>query len=494
MKPGDLHTLLRARAGAISTAGALLALALVVLLAVPAPGAPSSATPMMPLRATLPLGETAPNTATGPQVLVLVLPGIGGERAEHALADGTLHHLARLAAQGVYIPLLVSPEPTEVAWAGWVLSAGQGAGPPAQAESPPEALAPVVTCADWKEWHARASPVWWEAEAAGLSAGLVLWPAFLPIGCARVASAQVEGWVQDLPSAWQQVPLAPARDWEALPFSYSEPLEGRVPLPDGGQGAGRSLYLALLDRRNDGVSLYDHVLLADDRDAGEEGVVFRTDEWADYWVLREEGSAASFRVTEVQHGFHAALTLYRSPAYHLEVRPPALRRALLAATGPLPPPPDLEAWQQGWLTKGQVLEMALRHERGFGKAVEFLQTHGRLALLWVRWTPLAWAWEALGALDPQGDEEARRFLRQVDADLGALLRRLDLSATAVVVVFTPPQGGAETAGACIAAGRGVRSGLVEGPTSAAQVAALVRALLGLGTPTAASLPGRALGP
>ncbi|MBC7222855.1 MAG: hypothetical protein H5T59_01025 [Anaerolineae bacterium] len=486
MRPGDFPHLLRARAGAISTAAALLALTLAVLLAVPAPGAPAPVTSAAPPRATLPLEEAAPDAAAALRVLVLVLPGIGAEQAELALADGTLHHLARLAAQGVYLPILTPPESGGTAWAGWALSAGQGAGLPEDPEA-------GVTCTAWKEWNARASPVWWEAEAAGHAAGLVLWPPFLPLGCARIASAQVEGWVQDLPSAWEQVSLAPAQDWQGLPFSYSEPLEGQVSLPGDGQRTGRTLYLAVLDRRNDGVALYDHVLLTDDRDAPEAGVLFRTDGWADYWVLREEGGAASFRVTEVQHGSHAALTLYRSPAYHLEVRPPALRQELLSATGPLAAPPDLEAWQQGWLTKGQVLEMTLRHERGFTKAVAFLQARGELALLWVRWTPLARAWEVLGALEPQGGEEARRFLRQVDADLGTLLRRVDLSATVVVVVFTPAQGDAK-AGACIAAGRGVRPGLVEGPTPAAEVAALVRALLGLGTPSKASLPGRVLEP
>mgnify|MGYP005838124685 CR=1 FL=1 len=488
-----LGPLLRTRADTLSAVGALLALALAVLLGVPAPRAPAPTDfPPPPSRTALPLEPQPPSEGTRPEVLVLVLPGVGGSLAERALADGTFHHLAHLAAQGAYVSSLRFPDLPVRGWAEWVLSTGE-AGPP-----PPEwadllAAQSEAGCAAWVRVSALAPPLWQRAEAAGRPTGLVLWPEVLHPGCEQVASVQVEGWAQDLPARREELRLVPAEGWQGLPLSYSEPLYGTLEPSDGAAPPAEGLFLLALDRRNDGVALYDHVLLDDDRDAAEGTILFRTDEWADAWVLRERLSAAAFRVLGIEQGPDVRITLYRSPAYHLEVWPQALRERLGPDTGPLSPPPDLGAWQQGWLSAAQVWEMALRHGDGLRRLVEALYRQGDLAALWARWTPLQEALQVAEVLGLEAPSAVRQVLRQVDQEIGKLLWGVDLSVTAVVVIFVPREGSPE-GGALVAAGRGVRRGVVDGPWSAVEAAGFVGALLGLERPTDLSRYGRALKP
>ncbi len=494
MRLGPFLRFLRARADALSAAGALLALALAVLLAVPAPRAPAPRAPApLPAWTALPLEPQPPVRGTKPEVLVLALPGVGASLAERALAEGTLHHLAYLAARGAYVSPLRLPEPTAQGWAEWALSTGE-AGPP-----PPEwadllTASPEEACAAWTRLNARSSPLWQRAEAAGRPTGLVLWPGALPLGCGKVASAQVEGWIRDLPAGWEEVRLTPVQGWQGLPSSYSEQLHGTVTLlPEAGFPA-RELHLIALDRRNDGVALYDHFLLDDDQDAGRGAVLFRADEWADAWVLPDRGSAAAFRILGVEQGQDVLrVALYRSPAYHVEVQPQTLREGLLLDMGPLSPPPDLEAWQGGLLSGEQALEMALRHGSGLRRLVEALYGQGDLAALWVRWTPLQGARQVAEALGPEAPSAVREVLRRVDEEVGKLLRKVDLSETAVVVVFLPDEGSPE-GGALIAAGRDVQEGVVDGPWSAAEAAGFMGALLGVEAPGETARCRRALRP
>ena len=491
MRSGTFLRFLRTRADALSAAGALLALALAVLLGVPAPHTLVPADrPPLPLQTALPLEPQPPSEGTRLEVLVLVLPGVGRDQAERALAEGTFHHLARLAALGAYISPLRLPEPTAQGWAEWALSTGT-AGPPPPDWADFQAASGPAACVAWARVGASSSPLWQKAEAAGRPVGLVLWPAAPPSACGRVASARVEGWVQDLPASREEVRLTPAQGWQGLPFSYSEPLQGTVNLSAGGMA--RELHLVALDRRNDGVALYDHLLLDGDRDASAGAVLFRTDEWAEGWVFPDQGSAAAFRVLGMQQGADVRISLYRSPAYHLEVQPESLRERLASDVGPLPPPPDLEAWREGWLSGGQVLEMALRHGSGLRRIVAALYGQGDLVALWVRWTPLQEAQQIAGGLGPEAPAAVRQVLRQVDGEIGKLLQGVDLSATAVVVAFVPSEGSPQE-GALVAAGRGVRQGVVDGPWSAAEAAGFVGALMGLEVPPGTARYGRALGP
>ncbi|MGC8839773.1 MAG: hypothetical protein ACP5UM_15335, partial [Anaerolineae bacterium] len=187
------------------------------------------------------------------------------------------------------------------------------------------------------------------------------------------------------------------------------------------------------------------------------------------------------------------IVLYRSPAYHLAVQPQALRECLVEDVGPLPPPPDLEAWQAGWLSGAQVLEMALRHGSGLRRVVEALCRQEAPAALWVRWTPLQEGLQVAEGLGPEALSAVRQVLRQVDREMGKLLQSVDLSRTAVVVIFIPDEGSPE-GGALVAAGRGVRQGVVDGPWPAEEAAGFVAALLGLEAPAGTSRYGRALGP
>lgn len=494
MKPGTFLRLLRTHADTLSAAAAILALAVAVLLGVPAPCAPTSTggSPA-PSWTALPLEPQPVPEGTRPGVLVLVFPGVGQDLADRALAEGTFHHLGRLAAQGVYVSALRLPEATAPGWAEWVLSTGETGAPPAD-WADLQAAQPEGTCAAWERVNALSSPLWRRAEAAGRPAGLVLWPKVLPLGCAQVASVQVEGWEQDLPAGQEEVVLTPAEGWQGLPASYSEPLHGTLGLSDEAGRPVGELHLAALDRRNDGTILYDHLLLDDDRDAGEGAVLFRTDEWADGWAVPHRGSAAAFRVLEMDQNPDVRVTLYRSPAYHLEVRPGALRERLLSEVGPLSPPPDLQAWQEGWLSQAQVLEMALRHGNGLGRVVEALVRQGGLAALWVRWTPLEQALQIAEGVDARVPSAGRQVLRQVDGEIGALLLSVDLSKTAVVALFLPAEESGETTGTLVAAGRGVRQGVVDGPWSAAEAAGFVGALMGLDAPAETSRYRRALVP
>lgn len=494
MKPGTFLRLLRTRADALSAAGAILALAVAVLLGVPAPRAPTPAggSPAPSWTALAVEPQLAPE-GTRPEVLVLVFPSVGQDLAERALAEGALHHLGRLAAQGVYVSALRLPEATAPGWSEWVLSTGETGAPPAD-WADLQTGQPGGTCAAWERMNALSSPLWRRAEAAGRPAGLVLWPGVLPLGCAQVASVQVEGWAQDLPAGQEEVVLTPAQGWQGLPASYSEPLQGTLWLSDETGRPVGEVHLAALDQRNDGAILYDHLLLDHDQDAGEGAILFRTDEWADGWAVPHRGSAAAFRVLEMNQNSDVRVTLYRSPAYHLEVRPGALREHLLSEVGPLSPPPDLPAWQEGWLSQAQVLEMALRHGNGLSRVVEALYRQGGLAALWVRWTPLEQALQIAEGLDPREGSAGRQVLRQVDGEIGGLLQSVDLSRTAVVAIFLPAEGSGETTGALIAAGRGVRQGMVDGPWSAAEAAGFVGALMGLDAPAETSRYGRALMP
>ncbi|MGC8839248.1 MAG: hypothetical protein ACP5UM_12625, partial [Anaerolineae bacterium] len=208
MKPGTLLRVLRTHANTLPAAGALLALAMLLGVSAPQPPAPPDRLPL-PTWTALPLEPLPSPEEVGPDVLVLALPGVGPGLVERALAEGTFHHLARLAAQGVYVSPLRFPEPAVQGWAEWVLSTGE-AGPP-----PPEwadlwAASPEAACAAWSQVRALRSSLWRRAEATGRPAGLVLWPGALPPGCGQAASIQVEGWVRDLPAGREEVLLSPA--------------------------------------------------------------------------------------------------------------------------------------------------------------------------------------------------------------------------------------------------------------------------------------------
>jgi len=368
-------------------------------------------------------------------VLVLALDGLGLATAERGLGDGTLHNLARLAAQGVLVSGLASPEPGTPRWSQLVLSTGLAS--PLEFQELDSLLAPSEgrdACRVWKRFTERSQPVWSRMESSGQRAALVFWPEAIPRGCSRPTAIHVEGIAQDLPAVHREVHLSPATGWQNLPPSYSPPLQGVLRIVDAEGNEPTRLYLLALDRRNDGHILYDHFLLDSDRDAAEGSVTFRADEWAEFPVLPELGSGAAFRVLAVSRGRVPTVTLYQSPSYHLLARPPAVRADLERRLGPPSPPPDLEAWRKGWLTSDQVIEMGLRQVSWLRQVVEYLYQEQAANLLLVRWTPVRDTAAAIREVAASPESEHRCLLRQVDHEVGTLLRSVDLSRTSVLVL------------------------------------------------------------
>ncbi|MGQ9585467.1 MAG: hypothetical protein ACUVXG_08710 [Anaerolineae bacterium] len=436
-----------------------------------------------------PLQPLPPGGGESEGVLALALEGVGYDAVERALADGTLHNLARLAARGVWTSGLVPPSESAPPGLPWVLSTGH-VPLPRPSEEPGAARLPF---GDQTDCSARGpsvggtDPLWRRAKEAGQQTTLVFWPEKVPPECLDSVAVHIAGLVQDLPAARYEVRLSPAQEWQNLPESYSPPLQGVLRIADEEKERTR-LYLLALDRRNDGHILYDHILLDSDRDAGEGGVMIRIGEWAEYPLLADEGSGAAFHLLSISGGRDPVATVYRSPSYHLWAQPPAVRTGLEREVGPPSPPPDLEAWRQGWLGREQLVEMARRHSRWLRQTVQYLHEEHPTGLTLVRWTPLETALEAFQEVARNGQPEPRDLLRQVDQELGLLFQSVDLSRTAVVVFSTHQApsllpGDDRAAGVgpgfLAAAGPGLQRGVRLGLWKVTDVAPFLAALLGL---------------
>ncbi|NLE76306.1 MAG: hypothetical protein GX605_06085 [Chloroflexi bacterium] len=428
-----------------------------------------------------------PSPAGG--VVALTLPDVDRTLADQSLADGTLHHLATLAAGGIWAEQLQVP-PYRSAWQTQAaLATGQGDSLPVGGWAAwPEGPASADECVLWEAWRRSAPAVWAQAEAQGLRAALLFWPEMAPPACAPAASLQVDGLVQDLPAALVEVALSPAAGWQNMPHSYSPPLGGLIRVTDAEGQVQARVHLLALDRRNDGVDLPDHFVLALDRDAGEGAALFRVDAWIDVELLPGLGSGAAFRVLSVSGGDRPTVTLYRSPSYHLQGRPADALQRLQAAVGPPSPPADLEAWDRGWLSAAQVQEMALRSNEWLRRAVQHLYSAGEADLLWVRWWPLDSARGALAHMSPDAAQGERSLLRNLDGELAALLRSVDLARTSVLVLSEGSAGDPGPGdGFLVAAGRGVRQGVAVGRLRATDIVPLLLELLGL--PPSGGMPG-----
>lgn len=353
-------------------------------------------------------------------LLLMVLDGIRDAEIEQAMDEDRLPTLKRLIARGQWQPvtpveptlaqsglatLLSSQEPYLHGWLG-----GNEI--------------PILT------------PFW--TQTSNVYGALIGdWP--------QVSADSLEVWFGPtgaplLESRLHEPQLAPAQRWVGAPPSFSPRLEAHLILKET-DGNERALFLLAVDTLNDNRVAYDQYWLTTERELTAEGEAVFLDALAPGWVRLplDERLAIDFLLLD---GRAESLRLYQSAAVH--ARP--VSQSLQASLAPpfrigYPPPPDITAYQEGWLDAEHLRQMVARQNAWLlhvATVVWESAPDGQAPLLMLRLPALGQLHTELLLLDPaQPDWELSRqqqyqTLRQqilidLDHTLPSLLTHLDLS-------------------------------------------------------------------
>ena len=379
----------------------------------------------------------------GPQVVVISLDGVGAARARDYMADGTMPNLARLAREGAMAQHSLSVDPSLRAPAHASLAAGvYPSATGIVSDRFHRAQDPLYAATDaLGQPPAGAEPVWRTAMRQARRTAVLFWPGTSVDAPATLADYTVTGGAVDAASAQHEVTFTQALTWTGAPPSFSPLREGSFAITKGGGTLAR-VYVLAVDTTDDGQARYDTFILDRDRQVDSQSARLRAGETAPLVIDERLTSGAFFTLTRAGAD---RVTLFQSRVAYNRAQPNELVRELNRRFGFIPPDPDDDALEQGWISAAEYVRMAEVQSRWMISVTTFVLETYRPDLLFT-WQGAA---DALGhrflLVDPQQPKhtseraaEYARYLRRgyalADLAVGELAKAVDPAETTLFVV------------------------------------------------------------
>jgi len=377
-------------------------------------------------------------------VILFALDGARPDWIARYIENGTMPNLAALAQRGVTAEYLQPVEPALPVPSYLALSTGDFSNQTGLPSGGPQSLASALAqYTDLAGGGAVASePFWRTAMRNGLRTATVFWPTAAPDEPDIRADYMVSTAESDIPSAQHAIPLQEASGWGISPESFSPPLEGTLRITGREGSTTAILHMLALDDQDDATTVYDLLLLDDDKDLANGHTELRLGKWAGVTVSPRLHSGAHLCFTA---STGLTVTLYQSQVSYNQAQPAALLQTINAQFGFPPAVPDSAALRAGWLSPQQYSEMAQRRAEWVQYVGLYVYRTYAPDLLLLAHTLIADYARPFLLVDgrqegysPEKAELYASFLakahRTVDENLGHLLEWVNLADSAVFVL------------------------------------------------------------
>ena len=395
-----------------------------------------------------PLPETVTTpTATRvprPRVLLLSLGGAGDALVDQYLDEGVMPNLAAMAERGSQAEHVVPVDPASTLTAH--VSMAYGAYPDRtnqvgeRLHLPENPIDTVVQGLDAMQLSAE--PLWRMAMRHGLTTATLFWPGARIDDAAPRADLTVTQGAAEMGPALHVLTTTVATEWSGAPLSYSPLLESTLPIMASDGPQVLQLCVLMVDSTDDQEENYDSVYLSESRAIAADATVLHLGRWAEFEVRPRLYGRGRVKLVAASA---ERIEIYRTALWYNRMEPAELLRDINERFGFCPPPPDEEAYQQGWITADDLWEMSANKTRWMGAVIGhvFGQYQPDLALAWLGVTEemgrqFLTAPEAVTQLALEVAEQNSQLLAQsyalADATLGELLSQVVLGRDTVLVV------------------------------------------------------------
>jgi len=204
----------------------------------------------------------------------------------------------------------------------------------------------------------QVEPVWVSASRAGLTTASLFIAGGTPFLPGQTADLTVAYGTRLAYSNFESLQLEPVKEeWEGeIPDSYSLPMEGVWMIPKVAQ-----VYIYAYDSLDDGLNVYDSVLVNTARVADDVAAKLETGKWAPLELDPAKRAGAHFLLQSIESANgKVTIDLFHTGVNHNLATPRDLLEAVNEEFGFFPAPADSYALEHGWITPDQFLEMLER--------------------------------------------------------------------------------------------------------------------------------------
>lgn len=394
------------------------------------------------------------------------------------VAEGNMPNMEKLMNQGVFSRLeTIFPPLTAAAWTAIVSGSGAGTNgvPSLMVKHEGEELSDWHTSFDRRE--VLCETLWHVAKKMGKKTALINWPVTFPLGDIEegdgvqlagalnppfryfymplwdVASSAVFSdrllYCNQIPGRAVKIQTKEAEGWTNLPESHKPILEFEITVPPT-YVEGYKMYVAMFASTGEG---YDTMLISETKDASKAHTTIKEGEYGP-WIEKhfkardfDRNGRFRFIVSELsKDGKH--FKLYQSAVNMAETYsvPKSLTKEVEAEAGPFMEVDDPWAFMDGWISDKLYLQQLGQHANWWGNATKYILDNKEwdMAFTWVG-TVDHIEHVLYGGIEPKARvynpdkadwcwDMIRKVYMQVDANVGKILKSVNLDETYVVVI------------------------------------------------------------